>query len=1309
MINGATPCGDADGVLAAEPAQPGEQLRRLRRERGVSLLQLSQLAFYSKGYLSRVENCEKPLTLGLAQACDQALGTDGALERLARATEAKSSRGPHSPNTGVCPYRGLSSFGPDEAQWFFGREESVADLVARLAERLTGRERGPLMVVAPSGAGKSSLLRAGLLPAIARGALPARGSSAWPTAVLTPGERPWGTLLVQLAAMSGIAQPVLADAWEKSPESFVEAVRSGLRLPHGDDCEGGSGAAHGGASDVLTAGHPLAGGGSGGEIGLVLVVDQFEETFTLCQDDEERAAFVTALSTLSADVAPLALVVLGVRADFYHRCLAFPGLALSLQRGHVALAPMNEGQLRDVITGPAQRAGLAVEPGLVEILLRDAGLTPGAPGRGGSLRAGALPLLSHALLCTWQHRDGASLTVAGYQSTGGISGAVASTAERAYLSLASPRQEVARRVLLQLVNVAGERVTSRPARRADLLDPEADAGAEDTAAVLEVFTGARLLTHDADRVELAHEVLLCTWPRLRRWVDDDRAGLHLHQRLAEAASAWEEEGRDGGLLYRGARLAAAKEWATAPGRHTTISTAARAFLDASIRHDDVKRRARKRRLTRLRTLASVLAVLLVLALTAGTVAFQQWQSARNNHRLALSRESAARAELLARESPEAAMLSALTAYRHAPTVEARSSLLSTYARHRSDDLNGHRATVNTVAYSPDGRTLATGSDDHTVKLWEAGSGKALATFRGHTDSVNALAFSPDGRTLASVSHDRSAKLWDVATHKTLATLLGHQGAVLSVAFSPDGRTVATAGHDRTIRLWDVATHRQTAALTGHTQQVMGLAFSPDNRTLASACNDHTVKLWDTAASKESATLEGHTDAVMSAAFSPDGRTLVTAGVDHTARLWDITTARPLATLTGHTGTVARAAFFPDGRTVATAGHDRTVRLWDTATGETTATLAGDQPLNGLDISPDGQRLATVSAKPYEPGVGERTSGPGPDAGIWDVADRRMTTALGTSQTPLQVAFAPDRRTLAIGDADGTVSLWDASGRQLLATLTGHTEAITGLAFTPDSRTLASASTDRTVRLWNVASRRAEATLTGHEGAVLALAFSSDGRHLATAGADRTTRLWDTRSPRPDAVLSRDTDNTVTLAFSPDGRTLATGSLNGSVRLLDMASRHVVAVFPGQSATTWAVAFSPDGRLLATAGSNGDIRLWDTATHHRTETLTGHTGVIKALAFSSDGRTLASGSADRTVRLWSTGTHRTIATLTGHDDTVVSLAFLSDGRTLATASLDRTSRLWELAPDDVAGRICALSTTQEWHTLIADLPPGAPCP
>ncbi|GHC73291.1 hypothetical protein GCM10010507_60620 [Streptomyces cinnamoneus] len=349
-----------------------------------------------------------------------------------------------------------------------------------------------------------------------------------------------------------------------------------------------------------------------------------------------------------------------------------------------------------------------------------------------------------------------------------------------------------------------------------------------------------------------------------------------------------------------------------------------------------------------------------------------------------------------------------------------------------------------------------------------------------------------------------------------------------------------------------------------------------------------------------------------------------------------------------------------------------VRLWDTASHETTATLTSERPLNGVSVSPDGHRLATVSVDAPGPGSAEGTAGGAPGAGIWDLDAGRMTMPLSARQTPLAVAFTPDGRMLAIGDADGLVSLWDANGRRQNAALTGHSDAVSALAFSPDGRTLASAGTGGTVRLWNMASRQTEATLTGHTQAVLALAFSPDGRLLATAGEDRTTRLWDTRSHRSKTILSANADATPrTLAISPDGRTLATRSANGQVQLLDMNSHRAIAAFPGQPATTWAVAFSPDGRLLATAGSSGDIRLWDAATHRRTQTLTGHTGVIKTLAFSPDGHTLASGSADRTIRLWDTSSHRTTANLTGHDDTVIALAFPLDSRTLATASLDRT--------------------------------------
>ncbi|MEV4924325.1 nSTAND1 domain-containing NTPase [Streptomyces roseoverticillatus] len=1289
------PGGSRAGVPSSGPAHAGEELRRLRLVRGVSLANLARLAFYSKGYLSKVENGEKPLTLELARVCDGALETGGVLEELALAAGVGGGRMPQG--EGLCPYPGLSPFRAEDARWFFGRDETVADVVSQLTERL--RVPGPLLVMAPSGAGKSSLLRAGLLPALVRGVLPVAESGTWPLVLLTPGEHPLEELLNQVAVSTGASRHLLGKAQEEGEGALVAAVCAAVDSLRQPDCAaaGKTMLSHGPTHREMSA--------------LVIVVDQFEETFMLCSDEGERAAFIRALLALAArrgagrEDFPSALVVLGVRADFYDRCLAFPGLAAALQRGHITLAPMDDSHLRMAITGPARVVGLEVEPGLVEVLLRDIGLVSGlgTPARAG--RGGALPLLSHALLSTWQHRTKTMLTVGGYQLTGGITGAVAATAERVYATLSVPQQAAARRVLLHLVQVGEDTETSRPGQRADLLAACASQPG-DVEAIIEMFTRERLLTASAEHVEVAHEALLHAWPRLRDWINEDRDGLRTRQLLTESAAMWESQGRDKSLLYRGNRLATTLEWLRATEDSIELSPVARAFLEAGIALDAAEKMTEQRRVRRLRILTLSLATLLVLSLVAGALAFQKNQEAESQRRIAISRELAARADNMLRDRPEAAMLLALSAYRRSPTTEARSSLLSTYAQFPGNQLTGHTDDVYGVAISPNGRTVATASNDHTAKLWDIASQRLLATLAGHTGQVVTVAFSPDGRLIATASKDGTAKLWDAGTHRLLATLTGHSSGVSGVTFSPDVHTLATAGDDGTVRLWDVAKRQQTAVLTSGSSQAWRVAFSPDGHTLAASYHDKVARLWDTASHQEIATLTGHTDTVIGVAFSPDGSTLATASADATVRLWDTRTHRVLATLTGHTKSVMSVAFSSDSRMLATSSHDGTTRLWDTATHRTTGTLTGQGCPCSVAFSPDEKFLVTG-------GVLGRGDGIAPSPQLWDTSTLQKAGTFTSTETGMMaVALSPDQRTLAAGEAGNrgaAVTLWDIASKSLLATLTGHTATITSLAFSPDGHTLASTSRDRTTRLWEVNAHREAATLTGHTSDILAAAFSPDGKTLATASSDRTTRLWDTRTHRAITTLGKEPDGINSVAFSPDGHTLATGSFDANVRLWDTRSHKLISTLPrtDQTCGIYSLAFSPDGRTLA--ATNCDVMLWNTETHKRITTLTGHTATVQHLAYSPDGRTLATASLDRTIRLWDTSNQRAMGTLTGAPGYAFALAFSPTGHFLATANTDRGIRTWQLDPKTVANRICDLSQAHHWHQTIRNLPANTPCP
>ncbi|MGH3852086.1 MAG: AAA family ATPase [Pseudonocardiaceae bacterium] len=629
------------------------------------------------------------------------------------------------PRTGAqeCPYPGLVSFGRAQAGWFFGRDELTAELVVRLDARQ--RTGGVQMVVAPSGAGKSSLLQAGLLPQVNNGALP--GSSQWPTIVFTPTAQPIAALATRITALTSADLETLTEQLTAGSQSAGEILLQALRGRIG----GESSAAR-----------------------VVVIVDQFEELFTLCPDERQRRTFIDLLSGLASPPQPVGVVVVGVRADFYAACANYPQLRTALQDNPLVVGPMSDTELRAAIRYPAQAVGLDVEPGLVELLLRDLGDTAGDRGMGG-YEVGRLPLLAHALRATWQQRHGHTLTVDGYRSTGGIHRAVATTAESVFTSLDPAAQRGARTLFVRLIKIGdGTADTRRRVFRTDLLrglDPDS------VLPTLDAFTQARLLTLEQDTVEITHEALLRAWPRQRQWIDADRAGNLIRQELDDTAIIWDRDRRDTAALYRGSRLEAARAWVTSNAGEGELSPAASAFLTAST--------AQERRTTRLRR--TVLSVLTVLALiTSGTavVAMQQSATARQERDAAILSQITVQADRLRGTDVSLAAQLDLIAYRMRPTPELSTTLITTENTPLSTPLAGHTNPVFAVTFSPDGHTLASGSGDDTVRLWNAADPAdptPIGALTGHTDYINGLAFSPNGQILASGGRDQIAQLWEM--------------------------------------------------------------------------------------------------------------------------------------------------------------------------------------------------------------------------------------------------------------------------------------------------------------------------------------------------------------------------------------------------------------------------------------------------------------------------------------------------------------------------------------------------------------------
>jgi WD40 repeat protein len=579
-------------------------------------------------------------------------------------------------------------------------------------------------------------------------------------------------------------------------------------------------------------------------------------------------------------------------------------------------------------------------------------------------------------------------------------------------------------------------------------------------------------------------------------------------------------------------------------------------------------------------------------------------------------------------------------------------------------LAAHREPLSSVLFSPDGKTLATSSSDHTVKLWDVATKHAKATLHRDGRVVWRMAFSPDGATLAAASgedYDSLVTLWDVAMHQQIATLPPKDG-VGPIAFSPNGRVLATAGMT-TVRLWDLSTKRETAALGGHRDGIRALAFSPDGRSLASGGNDGTVRLWDVKEKCEVARLLGMEDWVASLAFDPDGQLLAAGGYRNgKVKLWDVPARRMAATLSGHRSGDVYVAFSPDGRWLATGGSDYTVRLWSTRSWEQAAILRGHRnAVTSVAFSPDGLRLASAS---WDGTVK-----------FWPTIPTTADLLRGHASRVNAVAFSADGRRLASGSDDHTIRVWDVPTRRVVRARTGLSGRVAGLALSPDGSTLAASIGATTVQVWDVTRNREIGSFTRKTPWPSPLAFSPDGQLLARAGDGKTLNLWDVSAMKEAGTLRGHSGDLRAIAFSPDGRWLAAAGIGPALKLWDVGSRREAASLTGHTSSIFALAFSPDSRWLASAGFDYTVRVWDVTTHRLVTTLRGYTDEIDWLGFTPDGKTLISSSGGSGIKLWSAASWLETVTLDDPMLAIQAVALSPDGNTLATGRVDGLIRMW----------------------------------
>lgn len=1154
----------------------------------------------------------------------------------------------------LCPYMGLQAFGEEDAQFFHGRESLTQQLVNKLSSSAF------LAVVGASGSGKSSVVHAGLISQLKQGKqLP--GSEQWWVKSVRPGANPlqalsWGMVDAGTERERAYQQMELEGMLYEGVEGFVRWLRS---RPE-----------------------PM----------VILIVDQFEEIFTLAVASDRKRFLEIILGALDYASDRFKLVVV-LRADFISSCLEVPELTKALQRASVLVPPyLTKEDYRQAIVMPAEKVGLHIEPQLVEVLLEELNYS-----------AGDLPLLQFVLEQLWLNRNQGKgeITLEVYQQKiGGLKGALERKAQALFDSLDKNEQDCAKWIFLALTQLGeGKEDTRRRVFKSELIVKKYSS--ELVERTLQALTTAKLIVMNSESdenvigksrsaeeiplysqefplqevtVEVAHEALIRHWSTLRWWLEENRARLRVQRQLVQSAMLWKQNHCHSDFLLPGVRLAEAEDIYI---KYTDeLSEDVQLFIDACLEGRKQQQFQLKKRLRQAQIAVTTISVLALGAFGLGGLAY--WQSRISQIREIETLNSLSENYLLSNKQLDA-LVTGVKAGRQLKQmmwlgnvilpkvpkdIQTKTAINLQQVLSRIQEYNrfNQDSEVISVAFSPDGQTIASGSRDGKVILWRS-DGQIIRPMNGHKIVVFAVSFSPDGEILASASKDKTIKLWRTSDGKLIRTLYGHNYNVTSVSFSPDGKLIVSASKDNTIKLWKSNNGQLLKTLVGHTKRVISVSFSPDSQTIVSGSRDNTIKLWRSNDGQLLKSWTGHKNGVFAVSFSPDGKLIASAGGDGSIKLWKSSDTTLLRTLSGHSSEVNSVNFSRNGQMIVSGSRDSTIKLWRTNDGKLLNTLQGHSAaVESVTFSPDGQTIASASR--------DKT------IKLWRTSNKSLpNTFQGHNAAVISVIFSPNSNLFASASKDNTVKLWDSRNGYLLQTFKEHKDVVSSVAFSPNSKFIASASEDNTVKLWNSSNGSLVHNLR-ESAKVNSVSFSPNGEMIVSGSSDGAIKLWRTSDGKLLNTLKDHSAEVQSVIFSPNGEMIASASRDKTIKLWRARDGKLLNTINGHKSEVYSLNFSPDGQIIASAGEDKTIKLWH-SNGILLRTISAHNGYVWSVSFSPNGQILASASEDKTIKLWRVSDGELLATFTGHIAPVYSVSFSRDGKLIASGSSDYTIKVWRL--------------------------------